>query len=96
MARPDLPNMSVATLDSLIRAVLQELLDALLVPGTLLGEVQAQPGVVAELPDLRGGTKLGRSMPRSFNLASHTASSLVGLGPAGHVLHVPGVHEPDV
>jgi hypothetical protein len=48
MARPETPKMSVATVPSLIRASTRQLLQPLLVPGALLGQVGAQPGVVPQ------------------------------------------------
>lgn len=44
IARPDLPKMSLATVDSLIKLSSSSFLDALLVPGAVLGLVDPQPG----------------------------------------------------
>jgi hypothetical protein len=68
------------------QGVLQQLLQPLLVAGALLGQVGAQPGVVPQPADLGGGTNEGRSMPRSFSLHNHTASSLSVLGRPGRCL----------
>ena len=63
--------------------VFEQLLHALPVTGALAGQIDPQPGVVPQLPDFHGGTKLGRSMPFSVSLASHTASSLSVFGRPG-------------
>lgn len=65
------------------QAVFQELLEALLVAGALLGELGPQPRVVAKLEDSLSGTNEGRSMPRSFSFASQIASSLSSLDGSG-------------
>ena len=76
------------------QGVFEQLLEALLVPGPFLDQLGPQSGVVPQRRISAGGTKLGRSMPRSQSLASHTASSLSVLGRPGDLLHVAGVDQP--
>jgi hypothetical protein len=66
--------------------VLQELLHPLLVPGPFPDERAPVTGQVTQPADRAGGTKLGRHMPRSTTLASHTPSSLSVLGRPGTFL----------
>ena len=74
--------------------VLEQLLQPLPVAGAFAGQIDPQPGVVAQLPDRRGRhERLGRSSPFSVSLASQTASSLSVFDRPGHVLHVAGVDQ---
>jgi len=92
--RPETPKMSVATVPSLIRASSSSLLQPLLVAGAVGGQVGTQPGVLPQPADLGGRTNEGRSMPRSFSLHHHTASSLSVLGRPGRCSGVTGVDRP--
>jgi len=60
--------------------VFEQLLDALFLPDAVMGQVDAESGVVAELADLDGRMNDGRNMPRLFSLARHTASNLSVFG----------------
>jgi hypothetical protein len=76
-------------------AVLEELLDALLVPGTVLHELGPKARVVTKVADL-GWRHEGRpEHPTLVQLRQPDRVKLVRFGPTGHVLYVPGVHEPD-
>src|SRR6266542_3745107 len=92
IARPDLPMMSVATVDSLIRAF-QQLLEPLDVPGPVPGQVDPQPGVVAQLADLGWGNKAGPQHAPLGQLGQPDRIELVGLGPARDVLDLPSVDQ---
>ena len=86
--------MSVATVDSLIRASSSSLLQSLHVPGALPGQVGPQPGVVPQLADLGGWDKRGPQHPPLVELGQPDRIQLVGLGAARQVLDIAGVDQP--
>jgi hypothetical protein len=78
--------MSVATVDSLIRASSSSLLQPLHVPGAFLGQVGPQPGVVAHLADLSGWDERGAQHASLVELGQPHRIELVGLGAARDLL----------
>jgi hypothetical protein len=86
--------MSVATVDSLIRASLSSLLQPLHVPGTFLSQVGPQPGVVAQLADLGGWDEGGAQHAPLVELGQPHRIELVGLGAARDLLDVASVDQP--
>jgi hypothetical protein len=78
--------MSVATVDSPVRASSSSLLQPLHVPGTFLGQVGPQPGVVAELADLGGWDERGAQHAPLVELGQPHRIQLVGLGAARDLL----------
>jgi hypothetical protein len=87
--------MSVATVESLIRASSSSLLQPLLVAGAIAGQVGAQPGVVPQPADLGGRDERGSQHAPLVQLAQPHRIQLVGLGAARQVLDVVGVDQPD-
>ena len=77
------------------QAVLEQLFDALLMTGTLLGELGPKPGVVAELSDLSRRDEGGSQHAALVQFGQPHSVELVSLGASRHVLHVPGVDQPD-
>ena len=73
--------------------VFEQLLQPLPVPGAFPGQIDPQPGVVAQLPDRRRRHERGPQQPFLGELGQPHRVELVGLGPAGHVLHVAGVDQ---
>jgi hypothetical protein len=94
MARPETPKMSVATVPSLIRASSSSLLQPLLVPGALGGQVGPQPGGVPQPADRGRRDERGPQHAPLVELAQPHRIQLVGLGPARQVLDVAGVDQP--
>jgi hypothetical protein len=94
MARPDTPKMSLATVDSLIRASSSSLLQPLLVSGALGGQVGPQPGIVPQPADLGRRDKRGPQHAPLVELAQPDGIQPVGLGPTRQVLDVVGVDQP--
>ena len=86
--------MSVATVDSLIRASSSSLLQPLLVPGALLSQVDPQPGQVPQPADLSRRDKRGPQHAPLVQLAQPHRIQLVGLGPTRDLLDVPRVDQP--
>ena len=73
--------------------ILQQLLQPLIVPGALLGQVSPQPGVVPQPPDLSGGHEAGPQHAPLGQLRQPDRIQPVGLGPARNVLDLPGVDQ---
>src|SRR5512132_1146711 len=94
MARPETPMMSVATLDSLIRASSSSLLQPLLVAGAVGGQVGPQPGVVPQPAGLGGRGERGPQHAPPVQLGQPHRIQLVGLGPPRQVLDVTRVDQP--
>jgi hypothetical protein len=94
MARPETPKLSVATVDSLIRASSSSLLQPLLVAGAVGGQVGTQPGVLPQPADLGGWDERGPQHAPLVQLGQPHRIQLVGLGPARQVLDVVGVDQP--
>jgi hypothetical protein len=86
--------MSLATVESLIRASSSSLLQPLLVAGAVGGQVGTQPGVVSQSADLGGRDERGSQHAPLVQLAQPHRIQLVGLGPARQVLDVTGVDQP--
>ena len=74
--------------------VLQDFADALAVGGAVLGQGAAHPGQVPQLAHRRRGHEGRAQHPALGQFGQPDRIELVGLGPARHVLHVPGVHQP--
>jgi hypothetical protein len=72
----------------------QQLLHPLLLRRPGRYQVGAVPGQVAQLPDLRRRHEAGPQHLPLGDLAQPDRIQLVGLGPAGQVLDVLGVHQP--
>ena len=74
--------------------VLQDLLDPVLVPDPVIGQVRPQPGQRPQVPDgLRRHERAAQHAP-FVQLAQPHAVQPVGLGPAGQVPDVAGVDQP--
>jgi len=71
--------------------VFQQLLQPLPVPGALPGQIDAQPGVIPQPPDLGGRDEAGPQHPPLGQLRLPDTVKLVRLRPARSVLDVPGV-----
>jgi hypothetical protein len=86
--------MSVATVESLIRASSSSLLQPLLVAGAVGGQVGTQPGVVPQPADLGRRDEQGSQHAPLVQLGQPHRIQLVGLGAARQVLDVVGVDQP--
>jgi hypothetical protein len=86
--------MSVATVESLIRASSSSLLQPLLVAGAVGGQVGTQPGVIPQPADLGRRDERGPQHAPLVQLAQPHRIQLVGLGAARQVLDVTGVDQP--
>src|SRR5215213_4562498 len=94
MARPDTPKMSLATTESLIWASSSSLLDPLLLGGPGRDQIGPVAGHLPQLPDRRWGDEAGPQQLPLGELAQPDRIQGVGLGTAGEVLDVAGIHQP--
>jgi hypothetical protein len=76
------------------QGVLQQLLQPLLVPGALLGQVSAQPGVVPQPADRGRRDERGPQHAPLVELAQPHRIELVGLGPTRQMLDITRVDQP--
>ena len=96
-ASPDRrPRTGRETAGQLDLRVFQDLLHPVLVAGAVLGRTRCGPGQVPQLPDRLGRDERGAQHAALGELGQPHRVELVGLRPARHVLHIPGVDQPAV
>src|SRR5829696_9991593 len=93
IARPETPMMSVATLDSLIPASSQDLVQPLDLPGAFLDLGLAVAGQLAQLPDRAGRHEAGPDQPVLDQLGDPGRVGHIGLPPRD-VVQVGRVQQP--
>ncbi len=94
IARPDCAEDVGGGGGQLDEAVFEQFLDALLVLGSVLDEVDSQPGVVRQLAGLHRGDEDGAQHPALVEFGESNRVELVGIRPARHLLHIAGVDQP--